>query len=70
MYCVRTDEGILVGKLGNRIAGRIIADTKGHWAEKNFKAGKKTVFVIDQGCNWGDSELKLVLWEGFYLEGE
>lgn len=68
-YYLRTDKGILFGKVDNRMAGMMINSLDGHWKEKNFVDGAtKTVYLLSGEAHYGNDIMKFVLFEGYYLE--
>jgi hypothetical protein len=71
MYYVRTDGGIMIAKVDNVVAGMMIRGIEGKWVEKNFDNGKRSVYLFSQDCSYGRSEMKVMIWKGFYItEGE
>lgn len=68
MYYLRTDAGILVGKIDNKASGIMMNQMPGRWQEKNFVNGKKIVYVFTQAASFGNDIMKFQVWEGFYLE--
>jgi|InoplaM1AM_1038551.scaffolds.fasta_scaffold23671_1 hypothetical protein len=69
MYYLRTDKGILVGKLDNRASGMMMNQLPGQWKEKEFTTGeKKTVYEFTEDSGFGNEIMKFVIWTGFYLE--
>lgn len=68
---VRTDKGLLVYKINDEAFSKILRGNAGRWTEKEFKAGKQTVYVITDECvalTAGHETIKLFLWEGFYIQ--
>lgn len=66
-YYIRTDGGIMVGKVDNVVAGMMINGTDGHWTEKNFDTGKELVYIFIQDFTYGKPEMKFYIWKGFYI---
>ncbi|WVS24557.1 hypothetical protein PSPHG_CDS_0076 [Pseudomonas phage Psxphi15] len=67
-YDIRTEAGILVGRVDNVVAGMMIKQLNGEWQEKSFKVGgKQLVYVFTDGAAFGNSAMKIQVWEGFYM---
>ena len=69
MYTLRSDDGLMIAKIGNVCAHQLISEFSGHWAEKNFKSGKKLVFVFDDDYSLGVgvTDTTLFVWKGYYI---
>lgn len=69
MYILRTDKGVMVAKISNEDAGKILRYAKGEWVEKKYVDGTKAngfVFSDDMtyGNDWG---IVIYLWKDFYI---
>jgi len=76
---LRTNTGIMVLKLDNYTAGRIISQCPGKWVEKTFVGDRKaTVYEIASDMVWrmesknafradNNYDITICFWEGYYL---
>lgn len=68
MYIRKKGTGDLVAEVDNRIAGKMLQDITGAWQEKHFTGGtKKTVFVFNTFCAYGNTMMKIYVHEGDYM---
>lgn len=68
-YYLRTNTGLMVAKVDNHVAGMMIKGMSGKWVEKKYKDGsRKTVYVFTKDFSYGTDEVKLCVWENFYLD--
>jgi hypothetical protein len=70
MYYLRTNTGIMVGKVDNVTAGCMMRQCEGEWKEKKFTTGIDTVFVFTDNFTYGSDIMKFCIWEDFYLVKE
>lgn len=67
-YDIRTETGILIGKVDNVVAGMMMKQLEGEWQEKTFQVdGKQLVYVFTVDTAFGNSAMKIQLWEGSYM---
>lgn len=68
-YIVRTEGGLAVGVVDNRVAGKMMRELLGHWEEKRFVDGSKaTVYIFDQRSVYSNGEMGVCIFHGHYLE--
>lgn len=70
MHSIRTEGNVLVAKVSNQLAIRIINESDGRWETKNFvKTGRRSVFVFKEPSTWSNSHIEIFIWKGFYIDG-
>lgn len=68
-YYLRTNNGIMIAKVDDVVAGCMMRQGKGEWKQKAYVNNtKKTVYVFSDDFTYGDEIMKLCIWEGFYLD--
>lgn len=67
-YTLRSESGRLIAHLSNKDAGVLLNSVKGSWMKKSFTDGiEKQCFVIKQEGTFGNVNLRVAFYEGYYL---
>jgi hypothetical protein len=68
-YYVRSDDGLMIARVSNSIASKMMDSSPGNFVKKTFTSGRTpTCFVFDSEFSFGMDGFALMIWKGYYLE--